>query len=165
MKTAIFPGTFDPPTYGHLNIIERARNIFDELHVIVALNKGKNCLFSSDERVEMLKNLTTQWSNVQVNTWDKLIVDYAKNARARILVRGVRNIGDFSYEFDLALMNRGLASDIETVFIPTDPKYFILSSSSIKELALFGGDISTMVPPFVAEAVYERLGNQRNNDN
>lgn len=157
MKTAIFAGTFDPPTYGHLNIIERAKNIFDELHVVVALNKGKNCLFTSDERLSMLQHLTGQWDNVKVNIWDKLIVDYAKEHKAKILVRGVRNIGDFSYEFDLALMNRGLAADIETVFIPTDPKYFILSSSSIKELALFGGDISTMVPPLVAEKLAEKI--------
>ena len=157
MKIAIFAGTFDPPTYGHLNIIERAKNIFDELHVVVALNKGKNCLFTSDERLSMLQHLTGQWDNVKVNIWDKLIVDYAKEHKAKILVRGVRNIGDFSYEFDLALMNRGLAADIETVFIPTDPKYFILSSSSIKELALFGGDISTMVPPLVAEKLAEKI--------
>ena len=157
MKTAIFAGTFDPPTYGHMNIIERAKNIFEELHVVVALNKGKNCMFTSDERLNMLQQLTKQWSNVQVSIWDKLIVDYAKKCDAKILVRGVRNISDFSYEFDLALMNRGLAVDIETVFIPTDPKYFILSSSSIKELALFGGDISTMVPPLVLEQVSKRL--------
>jgi pantetheine-phosphate adenylyltransferase len=157
MKTAIFAGTFDPPTYGHMNIIERAKSIFEELHVVVALNKGKNCMFTSDERLDMLQQLTKQWSNVKVSIWDKLIVDYAKKCDAKILVRGVRNISDFSYEFDLALMNRGLAVDIETVFIPTDPKYFILSSSSIKELALFGGDISTMVPPLVLEQVSKRL--------
>ena len=157
MKTAIFAGTFDPPTYGHMNIIERAKNIFEELHVVVALNKGKNCMFTSDERLDMLQQLTKQWSNVKVSIWDKLIVDYAKKCDAKILVRGVRNISDFSYEFDLALMNRGLAVDIETVFIPTDPKYFILSSRSIKELALFGGDISTMVPPLVLEQVSKRL--------
>lgn len=157
MKTAIFAGTFDPPTYGHMNIIERAKSIFEELHVVVALNKGKNCMFTSDERLDMLQQLTKQWSNVKVSIWDKLIVDYAKKCDAKILVRGVRNISDFSYEFDLALMNRGLAVDIETVFIPTDPKYFILSSSSIKELALFGGDISTMVPPLVLDQVSKRL--------
>ena len=157
MKTAIFAGTFDPPTYGHMNIIERAKSIFEELHVVVALNKGKNCMFTSDERLDMLQQLTKQWSNVKVSIWDKLIVDYAKKCDAKILVRGVRNISDFSYEFDLALMNRGLAVDIETVFIPTDPKYFILSSGSIKELALFGGDISTMVPPLVLDQVSKRL--------
>ena len=157
MKTAIFDGTFDPPTYGHMNIIERAKNIFEELHVVVALNKGKNCMFTSDERLDMLQQLTKQWSNVKVSIWDKLIVDYAKKHDVKILVRGVRNISDFSYEFDLALMNRGLAVEIETVFIPTDPKYFILSSSSIKELALFGGDISSMVHPLVMEQVSKRL--------
>ncbi|MBO5123592.1 MAG: pantetheine-phosphate adenylyltransferase [Spirochaetaceae bacterium] len=157
MITAVFPGSFDPPTYGHLNIIERARTIFGRLHVVVAINKGKHCLFSSEERVQMLEELTSQWDNVRVSTWDTLIVDYAKGHEASVLVRGVRNIGDFSYEFDLALLNRGLDSKVETVFIPTDPKYFVLSSSSIKELAHFGGDISTMVPPLVAEALAKKF--------
>ena len=157
MITAVFPGSFDPPTYGHLNIIERARTIFGRLHVVVAINKGKHCLFSSEERVQMLEALTSQWDNVRVSTWDTLIVDYAKGHEASVLVRGVRNIGDFSYEFDLALMNRGLDSKVETVFIPTDPKYFVLSSSSIKELAHFGGDVSTMVPPLVAEALAKKF--------
>lgn len=157
MITAVFPGSFDPPTYGHLNIIERARTIFGQLHVVVAINKGKKCLFSSDERVQMLEALTSQWDNVQVGTWDTLIVDYAMQHEASVLVRGVRNIGDFSYEFDLALMNRGLAPKVETVFIPTDPKYFVLSSSSIKELAHFGGDVSTMAPPLVAEALAKKF--------
>ena len=157
MITAVFPGSFDPPTYGHLNIIERARTIFGRLHVVVAINKGKHCLFSSEERVQMLEELTSQWDNVRVSTWDTLIVDYAKGPEASVLVRGVRNIGDFSYEFDLALLNRGLDSKVETVFIPTDPKYFVLSSSSIKELAHFGGDISTMVPPLVAEALAKKF--------
>ena len=157
MITAVFPGSFDPPTYGHLNIIERARTIFGRLHVVVAINKGKHCLFSSEERVQMLEALTSQWDNVRVSTWDTLIVDYAKGHEASVLVRGVRNIGDFSYEFDLALLNRGLDSKVETVFIPTDPKYFVLSSSSIKELAHFGGDISTMVPPLVAEALAKKF--------
>ena len=157
MITAVFPGSFDPPTYGHLNIIERARTIFGQLHVVVAINKGKKCLFSSDERVQMLEALTSQWDNVQVGTWDTLIVDYAMQHEASVLVRGVRNIGDFSYEFDLALMNRGLAPKVETVFLPTDPKYFVLSSSSIKELAHFGGDVSTMAPPLVAEALAKKF--------
>lgn len=105
----------------------------------------------------MLEELTSQWDNVRVSTWDTLIVDYAKGHEASVLVRGVRNIGDFSYEFDLALLNRGLDSKVETVFIPTDPKYFVLSSSSIKELAHFGGDVSTMVPPLVAEALAKKF--------
>ncbi len=105
----------------------------------------------------MLEALTSQWDNVQVCTWDTLIVDYAMQHEASVLVRGVRNIGDFSYEFDLALMNRGLAPKVETVFIPTDSKYFVLSSSSIKELAHFGGDVSTMAPPLVAEALAKKF--------
>ena len=157
MISALFPGSFDPPTYGHLNIIERARTIFSEIHVVIAVNSAKNYLFSAQEREQMLKKIVEPWDNVYVHLCDSLIVDFAKKVGARVLVRGIRNMADFSYEFDLALMNRGLAVDIETVFIPTDPKYFILSSSSIKELALFGGDISTMVPPLVLEQVSKRL--------
>lgn len=154
MKTiAIFPGSFDPPTFGHINVIDRARSIFSELHVVVAINSHKVGLFSTEEKVAMLKELTKQWPNVIVNTWDTLIVDYAKKNNAKVLIRGVRNMEDFSYEFDLSLMNRALNQEVETFLIPTDPKFFVLRSSSIKELAAFGGDVSTMVPPIVEQAL------------
>lgn len=154
MKTiAIFPGSFDPPTFGHINVIDRARSIFSELHVVVAINSHKVGLFSTEEKVTMLKELTKQWPNVIVNTWDTLIVDYAKKHNAKVLIRGVRNMEDFSYEFDLSLMNRALNQEVETFLIPTDPKFFVLRSSSIKELAAFGGDVSTMVPPIVEQAL------------
>lgn len=154
MKTiAIFPGSFDPPTFGHINVIDRARSIFLELHVVVAINSHKVGLFSTEEKVAMLKELTKQWPNVIVNTWDTLIVDYAKKHNAKVLIRGVRNMEDFSYEFDLSLMNRALNQEVETFLIPTDPKFFVLRSSSIKELAAFGGDVSTMVPPIVEQAL------------
>ena len=158
MAIALFPGSFDPPTYGHLNIIERARTIFDKIDVVIAVNKSKKYLFSEEERLSMIKELVSGWDNVTVHTSNRLIVDYAHENHASVLLRGVRNFSDFSYEFDLSLLNKGLASDIETVFLPTDPEFFVLRSSSIKELAAFNGDISKMVPPLVEKALKEKYG-------
>ena len=158
MAIALFPGSFDPPTYGHLNIIERARTIFDKIDVVIAVNKSKKYLFTEDERLSMMKELVSSWNNVTVHTSSKLIVDYAHENKASVLLRGVRNFSDFSYEFDLSLLNKGLASDIETVFLPTDPDFFVLRSSSIKELAAFNGDISKMVPPLVEKALKDKYG-------
>lgn len=156
MISALFPGSFDPPTYGHVNIIERARTIFSEIHVVIAVNSAKNYLFSAQEREKMLKKIVEPWDNVYVHLCDSLIVEFAKKVGARVLVRGVRNMTDFTYEFDLSIMNKSLDSEIETVFLPTDPKYFVLKSSGIKELASLGGDISTMVPPIVAEEIEKK---------
>lgn len=157
MAKAIFPGSFDPPTYGHLNIIERMKNIFDEIDLVIAYNKAKKSMFTPEERLAMLKELTSGYGNVSVHLWDKLIVDYAKQSGASVLLRGIRNSTDFAYEFDLSLMNHNLSSDVETLFIPTEPKYVIIKSSSIKELASFGGDISEMVPPLVEKAVRNKI--------
>lgn len=153
MTSAVFPGTFDPPTNGHLNIIERGSKLFDKLDVVVACNPQKKSLFSPQERLEMLKKLTTHLENVTVHLWDRLIVEYAEKNNANILLRGIRNSNDFSYEFDLSLLNHNLDSNIETLFLPTEAKYGIVRSSSIKELAQFGGDISNMVPKIVEEAM------------
>lgn len=157
MISALFPGSFDPPTYGHLNIIERARLIFSEIHVVIAVNSVKNYLFSAQEREQMMKKIVEPWDNVYVHLCDSLIVDFAKKIGAKVLVRGIRNMADFSYEFDLSVMNKSLDSEIETVFLPTDPKYFVLKSSGIKELASLGGDISTMVPKIVAEELNKKF--------
>jgi len=157
MVRAIFAGSFDPPTFGHLNIIERARKIFDEIHVVVAINSEKKCLFHADERIDILQKLTKHWENVKICSWDSLIVDYAKKNNASVLIRGIRNMGDFSYEFDLSLMNKALDSNIETVFFPTEPKYFVLRSSSIKELAALKGDVSSMVPKIVEDALKKKF--------
>ncbi|MBQ9206555.1 MAG: pantetheine-phosphate adenylyltransferase [Treponema sp.] len=156
MTSAVFPGTFDPPTNGHLNVIERGSRLFDKLDVVVAYNPNKSGLFTPDERLEMLKKLTAHLKNVTVHLWDRLIVEYAEKNNANILLRGIRNSNDFSYEFDLSLMNHNLDSKIETLFLPTEAKYVIVRSSSIKELAQFGGDISGMVPKIVEEAIRER---------
>ncbi len=157
MTKAVFPGSFDPPTLGHMNLIERASRLFDSLDVVVAVNPEKKSLFSDRERLEMLEKLTAGFSNVTVHIWDSLIVDYCKKTGAGFLVRGVRNAMDFSHEFDLSLMNRHLCPDVETLFIPTEQKYFLVRSSSIKECAKFGGDISTMVPAIVEEELKKKF--------
>ena len=157
MVKALFAGSFDPPTYGHLDVILRSSKIFTELHVLLAVNKRKSYLFTVEERLDMLRKLVEEYSNVSVSTWDYLIVEYAKLHNIKVLVRGVRNVSDFSYEFDLALLNRGLNKEIETLFLPPDPSYFVLRSSSIRELASLGGDLSSMVPPLVEEKLKEKV--------
>lgn len=156
MVKAVFPGSFDPPTFGHLNIIERARSMFSEIHVVIAVNSEKKYLLTEEERVALMRELVGKWDNVTVHSWNSLIVEYARRIDAKVLIRGVRNLADFSYEFDLAMMNRGLNPEIETVFLSTDPQYFVLRSSAIKELASFGGDVSTMVPESVAQLLRKK---------
>jgi pantetheine-phosphate adenylyltransferase len=153
MFKAIFPGSFDPPTLGHMNIIERASTLFDELVVIIAENRQKKYFFSAEERFSMMSELIKPWKNVTTFIWDSLIVDFMKKENIHILLRGVRGVDDFSYEFELSIMNKALYPHIETLFMTTDPKYFVLRSSSIRELASFHGDVSAMVPPIVAEAL------------
>ena len=157
MTKAVFPGSFDPPTFGHLNVIERASSLFNEIDVVVAVNPEKHYLFSAEERVEMLSELTEKFSNVHIHTWNSLIGDYAVKNNANVLLRGIRNATDFAYEFDLSLINHSLNSKIDTVFIPCEQKYVTIKSSSIKELARFGGDISQMVPDLVAEKLREKF--------
>lgn len=156
MIEAIFPGTFDPPTNGHINIIQRASRLFDKIDVVIAVNKAKSCLFTPEERLAFLEELVKPYKNVTVHTYSGLIVDYAEQKGANVLIRGIRNSIDFSYEFDLSLMNHKLNSNIETLFIPTEQKYLVLKSSSIKELAQFGGDVSEMVPENVRVALEKK---------
>ena len=153
MLKAAFPGSFDPPTSGHINIIQRAASIFDELLVVVAENKQKKYLFSAQERASMIIELIREKKNVSVIVCDCLVVDFLKKKGIKLLIRGVRGLEDFSYEFELSMMNKALNPGIETLFMTTDPEYFVLRSSSIKELASFQGNISGMVPPLVVEAV------------
>jgi pantetheine-phosphate adenylyltransferase len=156
MLKAAFPGSFDPPTLGHLNIIRRAAALFDELLVLVAENRRKKYLFSAEERVSFMRKLTGDRDNVAVELCDSLIVKFLQEREIGILIRGVRGVDDFSYEFELSMMNKALDSRIETIFMTTDPKYFVLRSSAIRELASFHGNISGMVPPLVAEALREK---------
>ena len=144
MITAVFPGSFDPPTYGHLNIIERASRLFDKIDVVISINPDKKYLFSETERYEMLKKLTCMYENVEVHTCNTLIVNYCKKVDAKVLLRGIRNTNDFSYEFDLSLINKSLNNQIETLFVPTEQRFFLIRSSSIKEVARFAGDVSCL---------------------
>jgi pantetheine-phosphate adenylyltransferase len=155
MKAA-FPGSFDPPTSGHLNIIERAASIFEELIIVVAENRQKKYLFTAEERASMIRELVTKYKNVSVAVCDYLIVDFLRKKEIKLLVRGVRGLEDFSYEFEISMMNRTLDPGIETIFLTTDPEYFVIRSSSIKELASFNGDLHGMVPPLVVKALKEK---------
>ena len=158
MLKAVFPGSFDPPTNGHLDIIQRASKLFDDVDVVISVNPAKQYMFSESERLDMLKELLKDFKNVKVHLWEGLIVNYAKETGAKVLIRGIRSSNDFSYEFELAHMNQNLNPQIETMFLPSKEKWGVVKSSSIKELALFGGDISRMVPPLVVDALKKKLG-------
>lgn len=156
MNKAVFAGSFDPPTNGHLDIIHRASRLFESVDVVISVNPNKKYLFSEEERFELVTKLVENYPNVTVHTWQGLIVNYAKKCGARVLLRGIRSTNDFAYEFDLAHMNQNLNPEIETMFLPTKEKFAIIKSSSIKELALFGGDISRMVPEIVEKALKDK---------
>ena len=158
MLRALFPGSFDPPTLGHINIIERSSRICDALHIVVANNLGKQYVFNAEERRIMLSGLVVDFSNVWVHIWDKLIVECANKLGVSVMIRGVRAMEDFEHEFQLSMINKGLDSSVETIFMPTDPQFFVLRSSAIKELARLGGDVSSMVPEAVIEPLLARLG-------
>jgi len=153
MVKAVFPGSFDPPTFGHLDIIERARSIFERVLVVVAVNSEKRYLFDAEQRMAFMRELVAPWPNVEVHTCDTLVVEFARQHACRVLLRGVRSVQDFSYEFELSILNKGVGPEIETFFMPTDQKFFVLRSSAIKELAAYGGDVSGMVPAVVAKAL------------
>lgn len=157
MIKAMLPGTFDPPTNGHLNLIERSAQLFGSLDVVVADNISKKCLFTAEERMEMLRSMLEPYKNVRVVSWTGLVVDYAKKEHIHVMVRGVRALVDFGYEFELAMTNKQLNPDLEVLFMPTDPNYFVLRSSAIKEMAAFGADISKMVPKAVAEKLRNKV--------
>ncbi|OGC22117.1 pantetheine-phosphate adenylyltransferase [candidate division WOR-1 bacterium RIFOXYB2_FULL_42_35] len=153
MKVAIYPGSFDPVTNGHVDIIKRAAKLFGRVIVAVIGNPGKNPQFTLLERVQMLKASLQGVKNVQVDSFDGLLVDYAKKKKAKTIVRGLRAVSDFDYEFQMALTNRKMAKDIETVFLMTDYKYSYLSSSFVKQIAGLGGDVGELVPKAVALAL------------
>ncbi|MDP9242017.1 MAG: pantetheine-phosphate adenylyltransferase [Actinomycetota bacterium] len=153
---AICPGTFDPVTNGHLDIIRRAARCFDPLVVAVLENPAKSPLFGAEDRLSMLKEALADIDGVEVASFSGLLVDVAADRGIRVIVKGVRAVTDFDYEFQMAQMNHGLAG-VETLFMPTDPRWSYLSSSLIKEVVRFGGDVSRFVPPFVLERLRERL--------
>ena len=157
MKRAMFPGTFDPPTMGHINIIERSASLFDELYVVIADNIAKKCMFTPEERKEMIEESLPDIPNMHVMIYRGLTVDFAREYGIDVIIRGVRAMADFAYEFELAMTNKMLYPKVESLFIPTDPKYFIIRSSQIKEIAAFGADFSPMVPEPVRRRMKEKM--------
>ena len=154
---AVYPGSFDPTTFGHLDIIERASRFVDRLYVAVLNNSAKNPLFTAEERIEHLRELTAGIPNAEVDAFSGLLVDYARAKEARIIIRGLRAVTDFEYEFQMALTNRSMAQDIETLFISTNTQHLYLSSSIVREVARFGGNIDEMVPPLIKERLQNKL--------
>jgi pantetheine-phosphate adenylyltransferase len=156
---ALYPGTFDPPTNGHVDLIERGSKLFDHLTVAILVNPVKNPLFTVEERVEMLEEVTGPLGNVSIATFDGLMVEFARKVGASAVLRGIRAISDYEHEFQMALMNRRLAPDVETVFLQPAGRYSFVSSRMVKEVFSFGGDISGLVPPNVVKKLHARIKN------
>ena len=161
MLRAIYPGSFDPVTNGHIDIIRRAAAISDELIVGVLQNKAKSPLFSVEERVIMLREVTKNLKNVKIIPFEGLLIDFAAQMDAKVIIRGLRAITDFEYELQMSQTNRKLNADIETLFLTTSLEYSFLSSTTVKEVASFGGDITQFVPEFVAEQITEKIKEKR----
>jgi pantetheine-phosphate adenylyltransferase len=158
VEVAIYPGSFDPITYGHIDVIHRARKIVKRLVVAVAKNPAKETTFTAEERLSMVKDATAGLARVEVTSFDGLLVEYALNAGAEAIIRGLRALSDFEYEFQMALTNRKLCDRIETVFLMPNEAYSYFSSSTIKEIARLGGDLSHFVPPGVCRKMKEKFG-------
>jgi pantetheine-phosphate adenylyltransferase len=156
MKRAVCPGSFDPPTNGHLDVVGRAAALFDEVVVAVLVNKSKKSMFTVDERMAMLKEVTADYPNVRVGSFYGLLVDYCKENGIRAIVKGLRAVSDFDYELQMAQMNQRL-SGVDTLFIPTSPEYSFVSSSLVKEVATYGGDVAHLLPETVHRRLLERI--------
>ncbi len=159
-KIALYPGSFDPATMGHLDLVERGLAIFDEIHIAVAHNSEKRGLFTIDERVALLSEIFQKNPRVQIVTFEGLLVDYMRAHGLKTLLRGLRAISDFDYEFQFANMNRHIHPQVDTVFLMTSQKYFYISSSVVKEVASYKGDVSAFVPPAVKRALHKKLGQE-----
>lgn len=156
-QMAVYPGSFDPVTYGHLDIIERTAKIFDRVVVAVGVNPKKTSSFTAEERLEMLRKACADFPNVEVTKYEGLLADYASSIGAKVIVKGLRALSDFDYEFQMALTNRKLNPELETVFLPTSAEHMFLSSSMVKQVAGFGGDISHFVPACILQQIQNRL--------
>ena len=160
-KIAVYPGSFDPITNGHVDIIKRGLRVFDELIVLIAYNPNKKTIFSLEERVEMIREVIRDFTNVRVDTFDGLLVEYVKVAGANVILRGLRALSDFEYEFQLALINRRLNRDVETIFLMTGYKWFYTSSTIINEAASLGGSVKGLVPEIVNQKLVEKYSSKR----
>ena len=158
-RRAIYPGSFDPVTYGHLDLVKRALSIFDEVIVVVAINAEKNTLFTVQERLNFVKRSVSHLPGVQIDSLEGLTVEYAVQKKARAIIRGLRATSDFDYEFQMALTNRRLSKQVDTVFLMPSEAHFYVSSRLIKEIALLKGDISKFVPPYVVKKIREKFAN------
>tara|TARA_B100000029_G_C17224268_1_gene832940 strand:+ start:231 stop:710 length:480 start_codon:yes stop_codon:yes gene_type:complete len=158
MEAAFYPGSFDPITYGHLNIIERAQTIFSRITVLVAVNTFKKPLFSPQENVEMIRQTTRRWSRVEVDFTEGLLIEYARENNIRTAVRGLRAVTDFENEFSMALTNRNMWSEFDTVFLMTSSEYMYLSSSVVRQIAQMGGEVGQFVPACVEQKLKEKFG-------
>jgi pantetheine-phosphate adenylyltransferase len=159
-RRAVCPGSFDPVTNGHLDIISRAAELYDEVVVAVLINKTKSSLFSVEERLQMLREVTMKYPNVRVDAFHGLLVDYCRTNGIPVIVKGLRAVSDFDYELQMAQMNRGLAG-VDTLFMPTNPEYSFLASSLVKEIATYGGDVSSLLPEHVHTKLLARLDERR----
>jgi len=157
MSIAIYPGSFDPVTYGHLDIMKRAATAFDELFVVVMINRKKTPMFTVEERVSMIENELKDYKNITVMAYEGLLIDCARQVHAGIIVKGLRSQDDFNYEYNMAMMNRRIDPNIETVFMMAEAPYIFVSSSLVKEAASFGAPLHELVPPAVETAVKERM--------
>ena len=157
-RRAIYPGSFDPVTYGHIDLIRRALSLFDEVHVVVARNSEKGPLFGVEERLGLLRRAVGQFRGVKVEAFEGLTVDYAKKTGAESIIRGLRATSDFDYEFQMALTNRELCKEVDTIFLMPSETHFYLSSKLIKEIAERGGDVSSFVPGFVLQEMRKKFG-------
>lgn len=157
MRIAVYPGSFDPITNGHEDIIKRAAQVFDEVIVAVLVNPEKKGLFQIDERVELIKKVIEPYSNVKVESFSGLLINYMKSQNAKVIIKGLRALSDFEYEFQMALMNNKLDSSIETLFMMTSAQYSYLSSSSVKQVAMFGGCIKGLVPDIIINDVINKI--------
>jgi pantetheine-phosphate adenylyltransferase len=160
VRRAVCPGSFDPVTNGHLDIISRASALYDEVIVGVLINKNKSSLFETHERMDMLAEVTGQYANVRIDSFHGLLVDYCRTNHIPVIVKGLRAVSDFDYELQMAQMNRGLAG-IDTLFMPTNPEYSFLASSLVKEIATYGGDVSRLIPKLVHDRLLTRIAESK----
>lgn len=157
MKIAVYPGSFDPVTRGHIDILEKTSRLFDKIIIAVVHNVHKKALFTLEERVEMIKESTAHLANIEVDAFSGLLIDYLREKNACAIIRGLRTVSDFEYEATMAFMNKNLLPDVDTIFVMSRPEYIFISSSGVKEAALLGGDVSSMVPEAVEKKLKDKL--------